>query len=64
MAAGPGRRFYDRFLDWPGLKAVACGLGFAEQLVDALPHGPHDRPVNMLVTDTQVLRFASQRSKQ
>ncbi len=61
---GRGGGFYDRFLDWPGLKAVACGLGFAEQLVDALPHGPHDRPVNMLVTDTQVLRFASQRSKQ
>ena len=60
---GRGGGFYDRFLARPGLKAVACGLGFAEQLVDALPHGPHDRPVNMLVTDTEVLRFAGQRSK-
>lgn len=60
---GRGGGFYDRFLARPGLKAVACGLGFAEQLVDALPHGPHDRPVNMLVTDMDVLRFPGQPSK-
>jgi 5-formyltetrahydrofolate cyclo-ligase len=54
---GRGGGFYDRFLALPDLRAVTCGLGFAEQVVDEVPVAPHDRPVKLLVTDKGVLRF-------
>lgn len=54
---GRGRGFYDRFLAHREFRAVACGLAFEEQVVERLPAGPHDIPVAMLVTDTQVRRF-------
>jgi len=40
-----------------GHRTVTCGLAFAEQVVDELPTAAHDRPVEMLVTDQEVLRF-------
>jgi 5-formyltetrahydrofolate cyclo-ligase len=54
---GRGGGFYDRFLASPLLKATACGLGFAEQVVDELPVGQNDRRLDVLVTDQEVLRF-------
>jgi 5-formyltetrahydrofolate cyclo-ligase len=54
---GRGGGFYDRFLASPLLKAAACGLGFAEQVVDELPAGDNDHPLDLLVTDQDVLRF-------
>ncbi len=54
---GRGRGFYDRFLahrDWQG---VAGGLAFQEQVVDHVPVSEHDMQVDMLVTDTEVVRF-------
>ena len=54
---GRGGGFYDRFLAHPEVKAVTCGLGFSEQLVDELPMHTHDYPVQILVTDTDVIRF-------
>ena len=55
---GRGGGFYDRFLAQPGLRAVRCGLGFDEQVVEELPAEAHDRPVDILVTDKEVLRFS------
>ncbi len=54
---GRGRGFYDRFLASPEFRGVACALAFEEQLVDQLPVGPLDRPVDILVTHTQVRHF-------
>jgi len=54
---GRGGGFYDRFLSAPGLRAVTCGLGFHEQVVDELPLHSHDWPVDLLVTDRGVQRF-------
>lgn len=54
---GRGGGFYDRFLAQPTLRAVACGLAFSEQVVDAVPTHEHDRPVHMLASDEGVLRF-------
>ena len=53
---GRGRGFYDRFLAHRDFRAVACGLAFEEQVVDAIPVGTHDRPVHLLATDEQVRR--------
>jgi 5-formyltetrahydrofolate cyclo-ligase len=55
---GKGGGFYDRFLAEPGRKAICCGLAFTEQMVDAVCVEAHDRPVDLLVTDREVLRFA------
>lgn len=54
---GRGGGFYDRFLARKEVRAVTCGLGFAEQVVDELPVQPHDVPLQMLVTDAELLRF-------
>lgn len=54
---GRGGGFYDRFLAEPGVHATTCGLGFDEQLVDNLPTARHDHPIDLLVTNKEVLRF-------
>ena len=54
---GRGGGFYDRFLAHTEVKAVTCGLAFSEQLVDELPIHAHDYPVQILVTDKDVIRF-------
>ena len=54
---GRGGGYYDRFLACPGMRATRCGLAFAEQLVDELPTSDHDVPMDLIVTDADVLRF-------
>jgi 5-formyltetrahydrofolate cyclo-ligase len=53
---GYGRGFYDRFLDRtrPGVPAIA--IGFAIQVVDAVPSGGMDRRVDAVVTEDEVIR--------
>jgi len=55
---GRGRGFYDRFLSKPKFHGVICGFAHEQQIVDAIPHRPHDVRVHMLVTDQQVRRFS------
>jgi 5-formyltetrahydrofolate cyclo-ligase len=51
---GMGGGHYDRYLaDHP--TSLAIGLCYAWQLIDDLPHEPHDRPVNLLVTEAAVV---------
>jgi 5-formyltetrahydrofolate cyclo-ligase len=48
---GRGKGFYDRLLaDVHGTK---CGVAFDEQLVDAVPVGPLDIPLNCILTPTR-----------
>lgn len=54
---GRGRGFYDRFLAHPEFKGIACGLAFEQQVIDEIPTGPLDRPIDMLVTEKKVRRF-------
>lgn len=53
---GRGKGFYDRFLTEPHLRAVRCGLCLDEQLMDSIPVNDQDQPVQMIVTDRQILR--------
>lgn len=55
---GRGVGFYDRFLATPGFRGVAAGIGFREQLVDELPVQKNDVPVDILITDEEVLRVS------
>lgn len=51
---GMGGGHYDRYLaDHP--TTLAIGLCYAWQIIHELPHEPHDRPVNMLVTEAGVV---------
>ncbi|MBN1342470.1 MAG: 5-formyltetrahydrofolate cyclo-ligase [Phycisphaerae bacterium] len=54
---GRGKGFYDRFLAHKDYRAVSCALAIEEQIVDSVPVGPHDMPIDMLVTDKEVRRF-------
>jgi 5-formyltetrahydrofolate cyclo-ligase len=56
---GRGAGFYDRFLASSYFHGVSVGLAFKEQVLDSLPVQENDVPVHMLVTDEEVLRFAS-----
>ncbi len=59
---GRGSSYYDRFFTHDGLKAVKCGLAFAEQVVDQIMVTQQDVPVDMLVTDETVMYFNSAES--
>ncbi|MFA6134223.1 MAG: 5-formyltetrahydrofolate cyclo-ligase [Phycisphaerae bacterium] len=54
---GRGAGLYDRFLSQPGLRASVCGFAFDQQVLAEVPTAPNDRPVSLLVTDREVLRF-------
>lgn len=54
---GRGKGFYDRFLAHKDYDAVSCAIALEEQVVDSVPVGPHDMPMDMLVTDKNVRRF-------
>ncbi len=50
---GRGKGYYDRLLaDVCGLK---CGVAFDEQIVDEVPVGPQDVPLNCILTPTRWL---------
>jgi 5-formyltetrahydrofolate cyclo-ligase len=54
---GRGGSYYDRFFSNKDLKAAKCGFAFAEQVMEAVPVTEHDVPVDMLVSDEEVLYF-------
>ncbi len=54
---GYGGGYYDRFLSRIP-SAVRIGLGLEMQVVKEAPHDEHDLPVDVLVTDKGVRRFA------
>jgi 5-formyltetrahydrofolate cyclo-ligase len=52
---GRGGSYYDRFFANTELKAIRCGLALAEQCMDAVPVVDHDEPVDLLVTDKEIV---------
>ncbi|GMV79279.1 MAG: 5-formyltetrahydrofolate cyclo-ligase [Planctomycetota bacterium] len=53
---GRGGGFYDRLLAAPELRAAIVALAFDCQVVDEVPHEPHDKPVAAIVTESRVIR--------
>ena len=51
---GFGRGYYDRFLDKVG--AIKIGLAFEFQILDSVPTGETDVPVDLVVTEEKVHR--------
>jgi len=57
---GRGSSYYDRFFANEKLTAVRCGIGFSEQMVDSLPVIETDVPMDLFVTDEQVVYFRAE----
>jgi 5-formyltetrahydrofolate cyclo-ligase len=58
MRVGYGGGYYDRFFRRTREDALRAGIGFAMQVVEEpLPAGAFDVPLDVLVTDVEVLRF-------
>jgi len=52
---GRGASYYDRFFANAELKAPKCGFAFTEQMIDSVPVTEHDKPVDFLVTDKEII---------
>ena len=50
---GRGKGFYDRLL--AGVRGIKCGLAFDEQMVEAIPVGPHDVRMDFILTPTRLV---------
>ncbi|MDR2360514.1 MAG: hypothetical protein LBD85_04445 [Oscillospiraceae bacterium] len=55
---GKGGGFYDRLLA-KSPDSISVGLARDSLLVDAVPREPHDRRVELLITETQIFDFRS-----
>ena len=54
---GRGKGFYDRFLAQRDFQGLRCGLCFHEQILTAaIPVEPHDVPMDLVITDHEVIR--------
>ena len=58
---GRGGSYYDRFFANTELKASRCGFGFAEQLVEKIPGAEHDEPVDIVVTEKEIIYIKESR---
>jgi 5-formyltetrahydrofolate cyclo-ligase len=54
---GYGGGHYDRYLGRLEAHAVRIGIAFAEQVVEAVPEEELDQPVDVVVTDEEVIRI-------
>ena len=53
---GYGRGYYDRFLVRTRPDATRIGIAFHAQVVEAVPHGDADQPVDAVVTEVDIVR--------
>jgi 5-formyltetrahydrofolate cyclo-ligase len=60
---GRGLGGYDRALAAGGQALVSIGLGFAFQLVEAVPCAAHDRRVDAVATELELVRAVSARDR-
>lgn len=57
---GYGGGYYDRFLaDRVSGQTLVAGLGYDLQIVDALPRDPWDMPMDLIITEKEIIRGAT-----
>lgn len=61
---GRGKGFYDRFLGLKECRALRLAVGYGCQVLEVVPHGPHDVPVDVVVTEDGVLRVSGHRAEE
>jgi len=52
---GHGGSYYDRFFANTAIKAQRCGFAFAEQMIEDVPMRDHDKQMDFLVTDEEII---------
>lgn len=52
---GRGAGFYDRFLQ-KHPHALRMGIAFEEQIVESIPMDPHDEPIDILLTENEIVK--------
>ena len=50
---GHGKGYYDKLLE--KTQAITVGLAFQFQLVEKIPTEPHDKPVDIIITEKQII---------
>ena len=53
---GYGKGYYDRFLI--NFIGTSTGFSYSALVCDTLPHDKHDIPLNMIITESEVLKIA------
>jgi 5-formyltetrahydrofolate cyclo-ligase len=56
---GYGKGYYDYFLG--GLNSVFAGICYDDEVVDRVPHEPHDIPVHYVLTDSRLVKTVKSR---
>jgi 5-formyltetrahydrofolate cyclo-ligase len=54
---GQGGGYYDKILNQMRPTAVRMGIAYELQVVDEIPHEPHDEMMDCLATESGILRF-------
>lgn len=55
---GYGKGYYDRFLkDFNG---ISIGFSYSDCVLDFIPHNAHDIPLDMIITESEVLKIAQE----
>lgn len=55
---GYGKGYYDRFLkDFSG---ISVGYSYSACVLDSFPHDAHDIPLDMIITESEVLKIAQE----
>ena len=55
---GYGKGYYDRFLkDFNG---ISVGFSYSDCVLDFIPHDAHDIPLDMIITESEVLKIAQE----
>jgi 5-formyltetrahydrofolate cyclo-ligase len=55
---GRGGGFYDRYLaEWKSVRPVCIGVGYDFQLLEDLPHEPHDQKLDWIFTPSHSIQI-------
>jgi 5-formyltetrahydrofolate cyclo-ligase len=55
---GRGGGYYDRLLAGEEWRAFRCGIFLSVQKLTTIPHDPWDSPLDAVVTEAEIVRFA------
>ncbi|WP_158265477.1 5-formyltetrahydrofolate cyclo-ligase [Blastopirellula marina] len=55
---GYGKGYFDRLLAELSPEAIRCGLGFECQITAEVPTEPHDRPLDLLISEDRLCRYS------
>lgn len=52
---GRGKGFYDRYLSSVADDVLKIGIGYDFQIAEAVPTEPHDKRLDMIITDSEII---------